>query len=202
MYPLFETIAVAHFKPLQLQYHQRRMDESFFKLFRQKNPFQLLMEFLSLKIPSSALFKWKIEYNASGFNSFVEPYFPRVINRVELVEINPDFDYSMKFSNRDYFESLKSLHPDCDELILLKNGALTDSTYSNLVLESKLDGKLYTPTAPLLKGTQRQFLLDNEVIAPIPIKVQQLCEFQKIYFINAMLPLTNAPCWDIDSLQR
>jgi len=194
MFPLFETIAVEHYEPLHLQYHQQRMDDSFLRLFHQANPLQLSQLFRSQNISSKGLLKWKVEYDSQNIISSIVPYSPRVIQRVKFVEINPDYDYSMKFSNRDYFDLLKKENPGYDELILLKSGQLTDSTFSNIVLETISDGKLYTPSAPLLKGTQRQYLLDTGRITPIPISIQQLPEFNKIFFINAMLPLPAAPC--------
>jgi 4-amino-4-deoxychorismate lyase len=194
MFPLFETIAVEHSEPLLLQYHQQRMDDSFLRLFYQENPFQLSQLFRSQNISSKGLLKWKVEYDSQNIISSVVGYSPRMIQRVKFVEINPDFDYSMKFSNRDYFDMLKNENPGYDELILLKNGQLTDSTFSNIVLEAISDGKLYTPSAPLLKGTQRQYLLDTGSITPIPISIRQLTRFNKIYLINAMLPLPAAPC--------
>ena len=132
MFPLFETIAVENYKPKLLEYHQQRMDNSFLKLFHQINPFSLSKLFLELNIKSNGLLKWKVEYNCDDCISFVTPYSPRLIRCVKFVEINPDFDYSMKFCNRDYFDALKKDNSEYNELILLKNGNLTDSTFSNI----------------------------------------------------------------------
>lgn len=197
MYPLFETIAVEHFEPQLLQYHQQRMDDSFLRYFHLENPYQLSKVFRSEQIVSDGVLKWRVEYGSQGFRSTIEPYSPRMIRRVKLVEIDPDFDYSMKFSDRAYFDLLKKRNPGYDELILLKNGQLTDSTYSNLILEAVSDGRLYTPSTPLLHGTQRQYLIDTVKVIPIPISIGQLPEFHKIYFVNAMLPLPHAPSLDI-----
>jgi 4-amino-4-deoxychorismate lyase len=198
MFPLFETIAVEHFEPQRLHYHQQRMDESFLRYFHRENPFQLSALFRPETVDSDGLLKWKVEYGLQGLNSTIEPYFPRTIRRVKLVEIDPDFDYSMKFSDRAYFDMLKNQNPGYDELILLKNGELTDSTFSNLILEAVSDGKWYTPSTPLLNGTQRQHLIDTSKVIPIPISIGQLSEYSKIYFVNAMLSLPDAPGIEID----
>ncbi len=198
MFPLFETIAVENYKPKLLEYHQQRMDSSFLELFHQINPFSLSKLFLELNIKSNGLLKWKVEYSCDGCVSFVTPYFSRPISRVKFVEVNPDFDYSMKFCNRDYFDRLKKDNPGYDELVLLKNGKLTDSTFSNIVLEDHAKGLLCTPSTPLLNGTQRQYLLDNKTIIEFPVSIHQLYEFSRMYFINAMLDISIASYWDIE----
>ncbi len=51
-----------------------------------------------------------------------------------------------------------------DDIIITKNGNITDSSFSNLVFESS-DGALFTPETYLLEGgTKRKFLLKNGII--------------------------------------
>jgi 4-amino-4-deoxychorismate lyase len=68
---------------------------------------------------------------------------------------------------------------------------LTDSYYGNIVLWK--DGIWYTPESHLLAGTQRASLLDNKLIQAIPIRVDNLKEFEKVKIINSMLDLENGP---------
>ena len=63
---------------------------------------------------------------------------------------------------------------------------MTDTSYSNIIF---FDGtKWVTPSTPLLHGTMRSFLLKNEIISEMKIKVPDMKQFQKARLINAMNP--------------
>ena len=79
----------------------------------------------------------------------------------------------------------------CDDIIIIKNGLVTDAFAANLLF---FDGKNWvTPTTPLLKGTQRQFLLDQEIIFETKIREEDICSYQKVGLINAMVSFEDMP---------
>ncbi len=97
--------------------------------------------------------------------------------------IYSDIDYSYKYADRNKLNSLKN--PQTDEIIIIKNNLVTDTTISNLAF---FDGqKWLTPKTPLLKGTKREELLDKKEIFPADITVNALENFEKIAMINAIL---------------
>ena len=51
-----------------------------------------------------------------------------------------------------------------DDIIIVKNGLVTDSFYANLAFLK--NGIWFTPETPLLLGVQRQFLLSQKTIQP------------------------------------
>ena len=92
---------------------------------------------------------------------------------------------------------LAALHAEAgtDDIIIVKNGMVTDSSFCNLVFEDA-DGQLFTPTNPLLRGCMRQWLLDEGRIREIPISEDMLRNYVSVRFINAMrgLELDAVPC--------
>jgi 4-amino-4-deoxychorismate lyase len=76
---------------------------------------------------------------------------------------------------------------DSDDVIIVKNGLVTDASYANLLF---WDGKnWFTPEQPLLKGTQREFLIKNELIKQSTISITDLRKFEKVKLINSMLEM-------------
>ena len=66
----------------------------------------------------------------------------------------------------------------CDDILIVKQGFITDTSYSNVLF---YNGKEWlTPTHPLLKGTQRASLLDQEIIRVAEIRLEDLHHFKKV----------------------
>jgi 4-amino-4-deoxychorismate lyase len=89
------------------------------------------------------------------------------------------------------------LRGDCDEIILVKNGLITDTSYSNLAF---FDGvQWYTPEHPLLNGVRRQALLKQKRVREKRITPDELGSFVKLSLINAMLDLgeVEVPCTSV-----
>jgi 4-amino-4-deoxychorismate lyase len=96
-----------------------------------------------------------------------------------------EIEYSYKYENRERLNELKERRQDCDEIMIVKNGCITDTSFSNLVF---YDGKKYlTPAQPLLNGTKRKLLLQQGWISEATIKPEDLNNFQHCGLINAML---------------
>ena len=118
------------------------------------------------------------------------------INGIENIEIFPirkrefkkfkivysDIDYSFKYENRDKLNSLKV--DGYDEVIIVKNGLITDTTISNLAFFNR---QWHTPKTPLLKGSKREELINKGFLIPKDIKVENLKNYQKFAMINAII---------------
>ena len=71
---------------------------------------------------------------------------------------------------------------------MIKDGLLTDSYYANIALYK--NRIWYSPKTPLLAGTQRARLIQNEKLVLRDIVVSELFEFEKIKIFNAMIPFS------------
>ncbi|WP_456479469.1 aminotransferase class IV [Nautilia sp.] len=97
--------------------------------------------------------------------------------------VHSNIDYSYKYADRQKLNALKIR--GFDEVIIAKNGLVTDTTISNLAF---FDGKeWFTPKTPLLKGTKREELIRKGVLMEKEITPKELGRFSKIALINAVL---------------
>ena len=179
-----ETIKLKDGKVYQLEYHQRRVNQTFKYFFKQSTVLQLNTEINKIILPTTGFFKIRIEYNANYCKTEVSPYSFRSISSFEF--IHTEEDYPFKSVNRTFFDKSKKLSK-ADEIIFIKNKYVTDTSYSNIVF---FDGDEWlTPDTFLLNGTKRQRLLEEKRIKKRPISMNDVLKFEKIGLINAMIDL-------------
>lgn len=173
-----------------LPYHQARMDRTLDEFGGMRIHLASALANTNSEI-EQGLFKCRLVYGRYGIEdvAFI-PYSPRLITTVEMV-IADDIEYGYKYTDR---ECLNKLHgqSDCDDIIIIKNGLVTDAFASNLVFESA-EG-LFTPDSCLLSGTKRRFLLDQGKIRQRRIRMGDIYSYNCIRFINAMVDLEDNVC--------
>lgn len=177
---LLETIKINHGIIENIQYHQKRFDDSRIKLFDSLDTINL-QDFINP--PNDELFRCRVLYAQSIISVEYLPYNPKKFQHFKVVPSN--IDYSFKYADRKELEALKTKYPSFDEIIIEKNGLLTDTTISNIAF---FDGKDWlTPAKALLKGMMRAKLIDNGFLKPINIKYNDIQKFTKFAILNAML---------------
>ncbi len=126
--------------------------------------------------------KLRIVYSKKGIENIeIFPVKKREFKKFKIVY--SDIDYSFKYENRDKLNALKI--KGFDEVIIVKNGFITDTTISNLAF---FDGKKwYTPKTPLLKGTKREELLDKGILIEKNITIDEIKNYKKFAMLNAIL---------------
>ena len=187
---LLETIKLEHGQLCNLPYHSRRMNASRQELFPLCSPIEPQNELVVPDQCRTGLFRCRVLYRKTIEQVEFIPQQPRTFTHLKIVQHNT-IDYHLKLADRSVFNQLLAQHPDADEILIVKNGLLTDCTIGNLVL---YDGKNWmTPAHPLLKGTQRQKLLENNQIQPKTIKANELNNYTVLGIINAFFDLTNMP---------
>ena len=73
----------------------------------------------------------------------------------------------------------------CDDIVIVKNGLLTDTTIANIAL---YDGNQWlTPASPLLEGTTRTRLLDIGKLTEAEISIDTLDRYYMTAIMNTML---------------
>src|SRR5690606_14853325 len=91
----------------------------------------------------------------------ITPYEVRAVTSLKIIH-DDTIDYSLKYEDRSSIDNLFAKRNNCDDILIIKNGFVTDASYSNIAF---YDGSRWiTPAQPLLKGTMRQHLLDTGVI--------------------------------------
>ncbi len=77
---------------------------------------------------------------------------------------------------------------DNSEILMIKNGLVTDCFYYNVAFYSD---DWYTPEEPLLQGTMRAYLLDEGIINEARITLEDIPLYSKICLFNALNPFGN-----------
>ena len=181
MYPLFESIRVEGGQVHLLQYHQARVERSYRQLFQKECPWKLIS--LVPELPARGLYKLRFLYNDRSFSFELIPYVVRKIETLKLIEIN-DYQYDLKYTDRAFLNQTFALRGDYADVLMTKNGFLTDTSYCNILL---YDGTNWvTPEKPLFEGVQRSYLLDHKKIQKATIRSTELSNYQSFQLINAM----------------
>jgi len=183
MYPLVESIKAENGQFFLLDYHQDRLERTFHAVYKSSCPWQLVA--ILPQAPSQGLFKVRFLYNATDFSIEVQPYVPKIIKTLKLIEIG-DYTYPHKWTDRSTINAAFAQRGNCDDVLMTKNGFLTDASYANIVL---FDGANWvTPEKPLFEGVQRSYLLDHKKIKTANIATTALSNYQGFQMINAMNP--------------
>ncbi len=130
--------------------------------------------------------KCRIVYNTEIVSIEYIPYTYPVIQSLKIVEAD-SFFYDKKYLDRSRLNQFYQNKGDADDILITVNGMLTDTSFCNIVLESEDD--LFTPATPMLYGTQRAFLIDQQIITPRQISIDDLSQYKSVRLINAMIGL-------------
>ncbi len=130
-------------------------------------------------------YKCRVTYGLEIMTISWEIYSPLPLSSLQLVE-DDTVAYAHKYENRNELNRLYARRGNCDDVLIVKKGLLTDTSYANIAL---YDGQTWhTPKVPLLPGTQRAFLLDSGKVVSADIGIEDLGEYSSIRLFNAMLP--------------
>jgi 4-amino-4-deoxychorismate lyase len=190
MYRFLESIRVENHRLQYLEWHTKRFNETRKKFFSGTAEMDLRD---CLTLPENlddAVYKCRIVYNEQIVEVTFQPYVPKRLQTLRLV--TDDYaDYSYKFENRAKLELLLTQRGDADDILIVRNQCITDTSYSNVALFDGLHW--YTPDTYLLNGTCRQRLLAEGILREARITLHDLARYEEIRPINAMLVLERTP---------
>ncbi|GHM99348.1 hypothetical protein WSM22_08380 [Cytophagales bacterium WSM2-2] len=196
MYRFIESIRLENGRMGNLAYHQSRMNRAISEFYKNYSEINLEEFLASCPMPSVGLHKIRLIYNHEIQSIQISHYTPRKIDRLRVVH-SDTISYTHKFEDRGELEKLAAGKENCDEVIIVKNNKVTDTSFANLVF--KREGNWITPSSYLLDGTMRQQLLDQKVIFEEEILLSDLSKFEKVKLINSML-LFDAPEIDVSQI--
>lgn len=183
MYPLFESICVLDGVIQNKEWHELRYERSYLSLYGQAPQKPLLEEVLIPEAHQKGTHKLRIAYNESDKQVVLTEYHLKPIQTLKVV-VDDTIDYHVKYEDRSRLKDLFSQREHCDDVLIVKNGFVTDSSYSNIVF---FDGSRWvTPSTPLLCGTTRERLLSEQVIEQKDIHVNDIDQYLSFKLINAM----------------
>ena len=139
MYPLVESLKLKDGIIQNLNYHQNRLNRSMDELFPTAGKIDLMQEISIPENCKSGIFKVRVLYGQTIDKIEIEPYIFRTIQSLKVVH-HERIDYHLKYSDRQILQELFAQRGDCDDIIIVKNGLVSDSFAANLLF---FDGKKY-----------------------------------------------------------
>ncbi len=201
---LLETIKFEDGKFANLELHQERMNKSQKELFGCEDKIDLVSELKMFLAKFQAtyinhkIYKCRIVYSKTLQNIELLPYSSPSIKSLKLV-FDDSINYNFKFENRERINQLFANRENCDEILIVKNGLITDTSFCNILF---FNGKKWlTPEKPLLKGIQRQFLINNEIIETANISPCDIHNFTKARLVNSLIEFEDAFDIVIENIQ-
>ena len=186
MCQFLETIKIKQARLQNISIHNERFNRCRKDIFGMEYALLLENEIHLSKNTENGIYKCRILYTETISKIEIKPYKPPTIRSLKIVHDN-SIQYPYKSENRDEINSLYLLKAKCDDILIVRNGYITDTSYCNIVFS---DGKnLITPSTPLLRGCKRELLLREGKIHEKDIKLTDLHLFKKAYLINAMIDL-------------
>jgi 4-amino-4-deoxychorismate lyase len=197
MCPLFETIKVENRILHNLEFHNERLNRSRKHLFGCTDIIDL-NELISIPEDlSNDVFKCRVVYSEEIEEIKFANYAKRQIRTLKMVECD-NIVYTYKYVDRKIFSELMD-SVDADDILIIKNGKITDTSFSNIVFFNGT--KWVTPAQPLLRGTKREELLRNDIISQENICPRDLSRFEKATLINAMVDFGECPMIEISNIR-
>ena len=186
MYQFIETIRVKDGRIFNLTYHEERMNRTRKEVWGKTDWLKITDVWSPEELPLECS-KLRFVYDEAGIHDLTcTPYTRKKILSLRLVYDN-NITYPYKSVDRSMLNELKKQQGDCDEILIIRDNHLTDTSYTNVAL---YDGQQwFTPSTPLLPGTMRQSLLNKGILQEREILVSDIPQYQQISLFNAMMEL-------------
>lgn len=193
-----ETICYEQGRFQRIESHNERFNRTRQQFFGIQTPVQLE---LLLSVPSDLKDK-TVKCTVTYGNDIVcidySLYQIRPVNSLQMV-VDDTIDYAFKYADRAKLNSLFNLRNQSDDILIIKNGLITDTTYANIVFKKK--DKWYSPQNPLLKGTRIDRYFREGRVAPALLCPSDLPLFSEARIVNAMISIGNSPVIPIENIK-
>jgi 4-amino-4-deoxychorismate lyase len=181
----FESIKIIDGTICNTELHLARINRT----LKTYKPLHAQMENLIFEIPEMykvGLVKCKITYDFKIQNIEFKHYQKKIITHYTIVK-DDKMSYAFKFLDRSQIDFHKQQVNDNTEIIITKNGLVTDASYANICFWTGREW--HTPKYPLLRGTKRTQLIAEKKIFEKNILLEDIKNYKQLCFINALLDL-------------
>lgn len=178
-----ETIRISNGEICNLSYHDKRLNDTR-RHFWKSSPEIQLKDHIK-PVSETGVIKVRVEYGEKGIENI--SYTPYVLRRVQSLAIlrSDTIEYTYKSTDRDAINQLFEQRGSDDDILIVKQGLLTDTSIANIAL---FDGdNWYTPRKPLLKGIKRTLLLEKGILHEKELTPKDLPSFSTVRLFNAMI---------------
>jgi len=180
MYRFFETCYLDKGNIRNAVYHNKRLNATISHHYGRQRDIDLQQ--LTLPLSDTPL-RLKIIYSDHIEKIESYPITPRIFRSLKIIE--SDIAYPYKALDRTELEQLFSQRGDCDDVLIVRDGLLRDTSIANIAL---FDGSNWlTPRRPLLAGTYRAMLLESKKIHAVDLMLDDLYSAKSIALMNAII---------------
>jgi 4-amino-4-deoxychorismate lyase len=187
---LVESIRIENGKALNISFHNERLIRSLYNIYGVKTDYDLEQ---IIEIPDSArsgIFKCRVLYDDKSMQVEFVPYTFRKVRSLRII-FSEEICYPYKYLYREKIDRLMEKRGNCDDILIIKYGKVTDSSYANIIFKDR-DGRWVTPKSFLLPGTRRASLLKTGVITETDITFNDIAKFSELKLINAMIGIDDS----------
>ena len=177
-----ETFKIINGKAPFLSFHNKRLNRTR-QIFFNSND-QIDLKNLIATPPSKGIYRCRIRYAKTIESIQYLPYQDRKFQTFKIIK-DDKINYAFKYSNRDNFNQLIKLKESADDILIIKNNCVTDTSIANVAFWDQ--NKWLTPSTPLLKGTTRERFLKTHQIVETEIHLEDLNYLSKMALMNALL---------------
>jgi 4-amino-4-deoxychorismate lyase len=180
---LLESIRVQDGALVNVRLHNDRMNRSRRALFSSGGMLDLGERIVVPEEFRAGIVKCRVLYREAIERVEFAFYRRRVVRSLQLVR-GDTVEYAHKYEDKSALHALLARRGECDDILIVKNGRITDTSFSNIAL---FDGTHWvTPDAPLLEGTMRAGLIAAGRLVPVEIRVEDLGSYREAHCINCM----------------
>lgn len=172
----FETIKCEDFEIFNLEYHNKRVSSTIGLNIN-------LQEYIYPV--SNELLRCKVIYDKNEIIDVLYfPYKKREIKNFKLI-FDDEIEYEKKYLDRTNLDKLFEQKENSDEIIIVKNGVITDTSIANIAIF--YENIWITSKNCLLKGTTRNRLIEEKKLVEKDISLKILKGASRLALMNAMI---------------
>jgi len=186
MLQLIETICFEKGAFQRIPLHEERMNRSRLHLCGSRDKISLAQHLIVPESLKNNTLKCRVTYSEEIEQIEYEVYTLKSIKSLKLVR-DDSIEYNYKFRDRSELNNLLKMKGESDEILILKKGQVTDTSFTNIVFLK--EGTWFTPVNPLLRGTRREYYIQLNLIKPVSITPDDLWQFEEARLINSMRSL-------------
>jgi len=197
MYQFIETICYEHGLFRRLDLHNERCNRTRLHFFGLQPDIRIE---LHLAIPPPLInetVKCTLTYGIDILSIEYVAYKIRPLNSLQIV-VDDTINYAFKYADRSGLTKLLEKRGQDDDILIVKNGLLTDISYANIIYLYK--NKWYSQQNPLLFGTRLQHYLKEGRITPALLTPEDLPKFTEARIINAMISIEESPVIPVNAI--
>jgi 4-amino-4-deoxychorismate lyase len=179
-----ETIQINNGRIMNLELHKERAQETILYHFGINKVLQFESLIAGIHGQLAGIYKLRVAYGKDIEDFTIEPYIRREVKMIKPVSVE-NIDYKYKYEDRSELEALLLKKGDCDDIMIIKKGFITDTSFTNIIFS---DGdKFFTPRTYLLNGIKRRRMLGDGLVIEKDIRAEDILQYRECFLINSFL---------------